>query len=251
MITVKDIYNLLDGVAPYESAASFDNTGLAVGSFSQEVNGVLLALDVTGEVVSFAKEKGFDLVLTHHPLIFNPLKEVKKGSVVYSAVASGLSFLSSHTCLDKAAGGVNDCLINVLSLENAYQSEFDEFLKVGYIADGKSSEELARYIASRLGGAVRFNSENRTIKKIAVCSGAGGYSLGAAVLENADALVTGDASHHDFCDAHESGISLFAAGHFETEFPVVFFLENLLKERFGDELRVEVFKQASPIVTIS
>lgn len=251
MTTVKDIYDLLDGVAPYESAASFDNTGLAVGSFSQEVKGVLLALDVTEEAVCFARENGFDLVLTHHPLIFNPLKAVKKGSVAYSAVASGLSFLSSHTCLDKAAGGVNDCLINALSLNNAYQSEFDEFLRVGYITDGKSSEKLAEHIAKRLGGAVRFNSESRIIKKIAVCSGAGGDCVGAAVLENADALVTGDASHHDFCDAHESGISLFAAGHFETEFPVVFFLEKLLKERFGDELRVEVFKQASPVVTLN
>ncbi len=250
MLTVKDIYNVLDDVAPYDTAASFDNTGLSVGSFSKSVKSVLLTLDVTGEVVSFAKENGFDLVVSHHPLIFHPLKALKEESLAFSAACSGVAFLSSHTCLDKAAGGVNDCLISALSLKDAYASSYDEFLKVGFTSE-ISPEDFAGFINKTLGGAVRFNNAHRPLKKIAVCSGAGADCLEAALFENADALVTGDASHHDFLDANESGISLFAAGHFETEYPVVFYLEKLLKERFGDELRVEIFKQTSPIVTLN
>lgn len=249
MITVKDIYNVLDGVAPYDTAADFDNTGLSVGSFSKSVKSVLLALDVTGEVISFAKENGFDLVLTHHPMIFHPLKILEEGSLAFSAACSGVTFLSSHTCLDKAAGGVNDCLVSALSLKAIYSSSYDEFLKVGFTEEA-SPEEFARFINKALGGAVRFNNAGRTVKKVAVCSGAGADCLKAALSENADALVTGDASHHDFLDANESGISLFAAGHFETEYPIVFYLEKLLKERFGNELSVEIFGQSSPIVTL-
>lgn len=250
MLTVKDIYNVLDSVAPYCTAADFDNTGLSVGSFSQDVKSVLLVLDVTGEVISYAKENGFDLVISHHPIIFYPLKSLNEGSLAYSAVRSGISFLSSHTCLDKAAGGVNDCLISALSLKDVYTSSHDEFLKVGF-TEGVLPEDFAKFIKKTLGGAVRFNNAGNFIKKVAVCSGAGADCLRAALFENADALVTGDASHHDFLDACEYGVSLFAAGHFETEYPVVFYLEKLLKERFGNELKVEIFKQSSPIVTLN
>lgn len=250
MITVKDIYSVLDSVAPYDTAASFDNTGLSVGSFSSGVKNVLLALDVTSEVIDFAKENAFDLVLTHHPLIFHPLKALKKESLPYLAASSGISFLSSHTCLDKAENGVNDCLIRLLGLCNVYASEYDEFLKVGS-TDEITSEDFAELIKLKLGGAVRFNGKGRLIKKVAVCSGAGGDCVSAALLENADALVTGDASHHDFSDAEEGGLSLFAAGHFETEYPVVFYLKTLLENRFGNEINVSIFKQTTPIITIN
>lgn len=249
MITAKDIYDFLDSKAPFATAAEWDNTGLSVGSFSSPAESVLVALDVTNELIEYAQNNKFELVLTHHPLIFHPLKSVEKGSVSYSAVKSGLTFISSHTCLDKAAGGVNDCLGRLFSLKNIYTSAYDEFLKVGYLETAVSPEEFAKTVRAVLGGGVRFNT-GRQIKKVAFCSGAGGDCVGAAFLENADALLTGDASHHEFLEAGERGISLFAAGHFETENPITEVLLKWLKDEFKDGIRVECFSPEAPIKTV-
>lgn len=249
MITVKDVYDFLNSKAPFNTAAEWDNTGLSVGSLSAPVSSVLVALDVTKELIEYAEKNGFGLVVTHHPLIFNPLKSVEKCSVVYAAVSSGITFVSSHTCLDKASGGVNDTLGGLFSLEDIYTSEHDEFLKIGYLKNAVSPDEFAKTVRDTLGGAVRYNSEG-LIKKIAFCSGSGGDCIHAAALENADALLTGDAAHHEFLEAHERGVSLFAAGHFETENPIAAVLCESIKEKFNGALKVEVFTPEKLIQTI-
>ena len=109
-MTVKDIYDFLDSIAPFDTAEEWDNCGLSVGSFDKKAEKIYIALDVTEDVLEDALSFGADLVITHHPLIFNPVSQITSDSLVYKAVASGMSFVASHTCLDKAAGGVNDCL---------------------------------------------------------------------------------------------------------------------------------------------
>ena len=99
MSTVKDIYSFLDSVAPFSASAPWDNTGLSVGDLTKNVKKVMLSLDVTGDVIDEALKKNVDLVITHHPLIFDPVKSVTADTLLYKAVASGISFISSHTCL--------------------------------------------------------------------------------------------------------------------------------------------------------
>ena len=236
---IKDIYNFLDKIAPFSTAAQWDNTGLSVGSLEEEVSKIVLSLDVTKDVISYAKERGAQLVITHHPLIFDGVKAVEKGSVLYDAVMSGLTFISSHTCLDKAQGGVNECLAKAVGIKKLRQSELDEFLKIGEV-DSVSAEEFAKIIKASLSARVTFTDNGKIIKKVALCSGSGGDLVGIAATEGADAFLTGEAKHHEILEANSLGICLFCAGHYETENIILEPLKEYIAKEFSN-IQVEIF----------
>lgn len=236
---IKDIYNFLDKIAPFSTATEWDNTGLSVGSLNNDAEKVLLSLDVTSDVIKRAEEIGAQLVITHHPLIFDGVKVIEEGSTVYNAVKSGITFISSHTCLDKACGGVNDCLASALDIKNISNSPIDEFLKIGEIEE-INTDDFANRIKNALGGKVSYTDNGKLIKKVALCSGSGGDLIIAAAQEGADALVTGEAKHHEMLASNELGVALFAAGHYETENIVLEYLKKQLEGEFST-LEVEIY----------
>ncbi len=245
-MTVKDIYDYLNLIAPFNTAEEWDNCGLNVGSFNKVVKKIYIALDVTNAVLEDAKSFGADLVITHHPMIFNPVSQILCDSLVYKAVASGMSFIASHTCLDKADGGVNHCLANKVGIKSLKTSENDEFLKYGEI-EPCTAEEFAKKIKSALGGAVSFTDEGKTIKTVALCSGGGGDLVAEAKKIGADAFLTGEAKHHEYLYSKDFGISMFVAGHFETENVVCEYLYNSLTEKFGNEIEIKVSDLKNPV----
>ena len=240
MSTVKDIYSFLDSIAPFSTSAPWDNTGLLVGDENKEVKKVMLSLDVTGDVIDEAIEENVDLVITHHPLIFDPVKSVTSDTLLYKAVSSGLSFISSHTCLDIAKDGVNDCLANAVGIKNIESIEEDVFLKLGEIEE-KSEDEFVAILKDKLSCNVLYNSTGNKIKKIAFCSGSGGDLWELAKKIEADALLTGEAKYHEFLDASFNNISIFACGHFETEVVVI----DMLKEKLEKEFKTIKFLKAN------
>ncbi len=242
---IKEVYDFLDFVAPFETSAQWDNCGLSVGSLDNDFSKILVALDVTDEVIDEALKIGAELVVTHHPLIFNPVSQIESNTLLYKAVKSGLTFISSHTCLDKAIGGVNDCLARKVGIKNVQHETVDEFLKVGEI-EPCSVKEFAEKIKASLGGAVAFMDNGKTIKKVAICSGGGGDLINAAAIVGADALLTGEAKHHEFLEAKRLGVALFAAGHYETEVIVCDYLYNILMKQF-DDAEIVIFKGKSPV----
>ncbi len=245
-MTVKDIYDYLNSIAPFETAEEWDNCGITVGSFEKEVNKIYIALDVTNDVLEDAISFGADLVITHHPMIFNPVSQILCDSLVYKAVTSGMSFIASHTCLDKARGGVNDCLAEKVGVKNLKTSQDNGFLKYGEI-EPLSAEDFAKKIKSALGGAVSFTDSGKTIKTIALCSGAGGDMVAEAKAIGADAFLTGEAKHHEYLLSKDFGISLFVAGHFETENIICEYLYKSLKEKFGTEIEIKVSDLKNPV----
>ncbi len=245
-MTVKDIYDYLNLIAPFDTAEEWDNCGLTIGSLDKNVKKIYIALDVTNAVLEDAKTFGADLVITHHPMIFAPVSEILCDSLVYKAVASGMNFIASHTCLDKAEGGVNYCLANKVGIKNLKTSENDEFLKYGEI-EPCTAEEFAKKIKSALGGMVSFTDAGKTIKTVALCSGGGGDLVAAAKNIGADAFLTGEAKHHEYLYSKDSGISMFVAGHFETENIVCEYLYNSLKEKFGSEIEIKISDLEKPI----
>ena len=245
-MTVKDIYDYLNLIAPFDTAEEWDNCGLTVGSFNKEVKKIYIALDVTNDVLEAATSFGADLVITHHPMIFNAVSQILGDSIVYKAVASGMSFIASHTCLDKAEGGVNHCLANKVGIKNLKTSEKDEFLKFGEI-EPCTAEEFAKIIKSALGGAVSFTDAGKTIKTVALCSGGGGDLVAEAKNIGADAFLTGEAKHHEYLLSKDSGVSMFVAGHFETENVVCEYLYNSLNEKFGNEIEIKVSDLKNPV----
>ena len=245
-MTVKDIYDYLNLIAPFDTAEEWDNCGLLVGSYEKEVKRIYIALDVTNDVLEDAIDFGADLVITHHPLIFAPVSEILSDSLIYKAVASGMSFIASHTCLDKAEGGVNHCLAKKVGVKNLKTSQDNDFLKYGEI-EPCTAEEFAKKIKSALGGAVSFTDAGKTIKTVALCSGGGGDFVAEAKNMGADAFLTGEAKHHEYLYSNNFGISMFVAGHFETENIVCEYLYNSLNEKFGTEIEIKVSDLENPI----
>ncbi len=239
---IKDIYNFLDEIAPFDTSADFDNCGLSVGSLQKSVSKILVALDVTSEVIDEAESMGAELVLTHHPLIFTPVSSVTEDTLLYKAVASGITFIASHTCLDKAVGGVNHCLADKVGIMNLTDCPEDEFLKMGDI-DPVTADEFAEKINSALGGKVTYTDSGKIINKVAVCSGSGGDLVGVAALVGADALLTGEAKHHELLASREAGISLFVAGHYETEVVVLEYLKSSIEKKFPS-IEVKIWDKA-------
>lgn len=241
MAKVKDFYGYLNSIAPFETQEDWDNSGMLVGDMDAEVKKVAVVLDITHEEIKKAKAIGADLIISHHPVIFSPVKTVTKGSVPYELVASSINALCCHTPLDIADGGTNDSLAELLRIE-VTRAE-DPILRLGTV-EPTTAENLAGKIAKTLNTKVRYADAGRKIEKIAICTGAGCSLIEAA--GEIDAFITGDASHHNFLDCIQAGITLIAAGHYETEIVVVPVLVKKLQAQFPDIEIIDI-KQENPI----
>lgn len=241
MAKVKDFYGYLNSIAPFETQEDWDNSGMLVGDMNAEVKKAAVVLDITHEEIKKAKAIGADLIISHHPVIFNPIKSVTKGSVPYELVASSINALCCHTPLDIADGGTNDSLAELLGI-NVTRAD-DPILRLGTV-EPTTAQELAGKIANTLNTKVRYADAGKTIKKIAICTGAGCSLIEAA--GEIDAFITGDASHHNFLDCVQAGITLIAAGHYETEIIVVPVLVKKLQAQFPD-IEIIDSKQENPI----
>lgn len=241
MAKVKDFYGYLNSIAPFETQEGWDNSGMLVGDMDAEVKKVAVVLDITHEEIKKAKAIGADLIISHHPVIFNPIKSVTRGSVPYELVASSINALCCHTPLDIADGGTNDSLAKLLGIE-VTRTE-DPILRLGTV-EPTTAENLAGKIAKTLNTKVRYADAGRKIEKIAICTGAGCSLIEAA--GEIDAFITGDASHHNFLDCIQAGITLIAAGHYETEIVVVPVLVKKLQAQFPDIEIIDI-KQENPI----
>ena len=118
MTSVQEILGFLNELAPFDTQESWDNSGLLIGSADQAVTVAALALDITTETVQLAQQAGAQLLISHHPVIFHPIKRVQANDPVYALIAAGLTAVCAHTNLDAAQGGVNDCLAQLLGLQN-------------------------------------------------------------------------------------------------------------------------------------
>ena len=230
---VKEIFKLLDERFPVNTAREFDNVGLLIGDGEAEVQKVVIALDCTLETLKFAVCNGCNLIITHHPVIFSPLKKLLAGEIAFEAVKNGLSVISMHTNLDVAEGGVNDSLSHAIGLQNLeFITASDGYTLQSGEVPSLSANEFAGALKETLGGAVKFVDGGRKINKVLVCSGSGGDYLSLALELGFDALLTADVKHHLFLTAYDNGISLFDAGHYNTEDVVVEPLKELLCAHF-------------------
>lgn len=241
MAKVKDFYDFLNSIAPFETQEDWDNSGMLVGDMDAEVKKVAVVLDITHEEIKKAKAIGANLIISHHPVIFDPIKSVTRGSVPYELVASSINALCCHTPLDIADGGTNDSLAELLGIE-VTRTE-DPILRLGTV-EPTTAKNLAGKIAKTLNTKVRYADAGRKIEKIAICTGAGCSLIEAA--GEIDAFITGDASHHNFLDCIQAGITLIAAGHYETEIVVVPVLVKKLQAQFPDIEIIDI-KQENPI----
>ena len=241
MSTVTHIYDAIDRLAPFWLTMDFDNTGILIGDRNREVSCALLALDCTSAVVEQARQLGAQLIITHHPVIFHPLKRVNEDAVVYQLIRSDIAVISAHTNLDIAQGGVNDALVNAIGLRDCRGLELlneqtGAWLgRIGTLPEPLSPEAFAAHIKACLNAAsVKFSAAPRVIRTVALCSGSGADCLDAAISAGADALLTSEVKQHEYLAAAAAGISIFDAGHFDTEDIVIEPLRDYLAKEIPD-----------------
>jgi len=227
---IGQVSDWLNAIAPFDSAESFDNVGLLMGSPNNDVTCVLFGMDLTEALADEALRLGAELIITHHPFIFHALKRIDytgpQGRAMCKLMENRISVIAAHTNWDKAQGGVGDSLADALELRSTFSA--DEYVRVGTLSTPLSSSDFAQQITEKLRLAPRvYGAANSPISKIAVAGGAYGEGYEAAISAGAEAFVVGEIAHHEILDACERGLTVYEAGHFATEFPGIKVLYQL------------------------
>lgn len=237
MAKVKDIFAALDALAPTHLKLGFDNVGLLVGAWDDEVERVLCALDITLDVIEEGRRMGAELIVSHHPMFFE-LKNVTDsdttGQRVLALARSGMAAICMHTNLDIAPGGVNDALAEALGIENAVPFGGESCGRIGDVPEMALWDFMAEVKGALGADGLRFVDSGRPVRRVAVLGGAGGGNMMEAFEAGADTYVTADVKHHQFIDAKELGINLIDAGHFSTENVVVPVLAETIRGSFPE-----------------
>ena len=232
MATVKEIRDWMNSIAPYELAEEWDNSGLLLGRTEERVTGVLVALDVTKEVLKEAEQSGANLILTHHPFLFSPMNRMTDetfcGELLLTAAEKKIALLCAHTNLDRAKEGINAQLCRLLGVNT--NDEIQAF-KTGTISREMTLKEFLELVQERLHcyGLKYTGDLTKKIQTVGICSGSGSEFLEAA---NTDVFLTADAKYHNHQQAEQLGIALVDAGHFETETIICPVLVEKLREAF-------------------
>lgn len=239
---IKAITDVIERFAPLGLQESYDNSGLIVGRPEDEVRRALIAVDVTDEVMDEAEREGCDLILTHHPLVFHPLKRFNSAGYVERcverAIRSGVALYACHTNLDSACGGMSWRLARQLGVERpeVLQSHPEGafctgFGVVGTLPEPMSAEAFMRGMQRRLGLRVIRHSAIAPgeVRRVAVCTGAGGSLIGEARRAGAGMYVTSDLRYNDFMEP-DGALTVADIGHFESEYCAIDLLFDLLSE---------------------
>ena len=233
MTTVKNIYDYINSIDPFDTQEEWDNAGFLIGEFRKEVKKAVLCLDVTKAVAEYAKDVEADLIISHHPVIFNGIKNVKKGSAVYTCIENDIAVISAHTNFDLAESGINYNLALRLGLNDIKQID-GSFLAVGNLDYEMSIDDFAQFVSDTLDvSGLRYTDTEKPVKAIAVGGGACEEYIELAV-QNADCFVTGDMKYHAMLECAENSYAVISAGHYETEHDSFIMLMDKLKALFAD-----------------
>ena len=247
-MTVREIYDLIDAFAPFETQADFDNSGLLTGSARQDVHTILFALDLTESVISEASNIGAELIVTHHPLMFSPIRRLTdedyEARLLRHLIRENISLIAAHTNLDQAHGGMNDVLADLCGLHDI---SGEGFLRTGFLTEPMTAEAYAVFLSSRLKTTVRLmGPEKATVSKVGLCSGGGGDEWPGAADAGCNAFVSGEIKHHLALAMADRGIVAFECGHFSTEAPGLSALAAALQKKLNTlKCNVRILESAS------
>ena len=244
-MTIKELYAVFSEKIPSALSEEWDNDGLMCSAdTSTEVHRALCVLDVTEEIVDYAIEQCFDLIVSHHPLIFRPITSVTEDNPtarkVIKLIENGVSVFSFHTRADKVSGGVNDSLCDLLGMFDTSAFGEGELGRIGELDEDMGLEDFAYKIKETIGAdAVRYADGYNTVRRVAVVGGDGKSYIAAAIKEGADTFISGRIGYNVMEEATEMGINLIEAGHFYTEQHISEFFRDLIID-FDSNIYVEI-----------
>lgn len=239
-MTVKELYDKITVRIPEELREEWDNDGIMCSSdFSAEVNNVLIALDVTEEVVDYAIGRNFDLIVSHHPLIFKPLGSITEENhisrKIIKLISNNVSVFSFHTRADKVEGGVNDILAERLGLVDVEAFGSGGLGRIGTLPEERALDEFAEIVKMQLeADSVKISDAYNPVKRVALVGGDGKDFVKEAIDAGADTYLSGRISYNVMEEASEMGINLIEAGHYFTEYPVTSFFLSLISSIDGN-----------------
>ncbi len=249
--TVNKIYDLIEEYAPKELAWEGDNVGLLVGSMDTQVKGIIFAVDVTLGTIDMAIKSDANLIISHHPVIFSPLKEITDttatGKIIYTAIKNDINIICAHTNLDAAQEGVSQTLAEVAGLKNIYTPESSNLMRVGELKENTATDEFINQLKNALAVDSVFISKDypEHIKNVAVVSGRGCSLLYEAKQTGADVLLLGEIKHENAVYADVMGLCVISCGHHETEVIILDRLKTYLQNRLNTlQLSLGVYRDA-------
>jgi len=239
----KEIIQVIEAAYPREAALDFDNVGLLAGRTEKEVKRVYIALDATDAVIDRAIEAGADMLITHHPLIFSPLKKVTDEDFVSRRVVkliqNDISYYAMHTNYDVL--GMAELAEKILGIRNTEVLDItmekdgkpEGIGRIGELEKPMTLEECCVYVKHKLnlGSLKVFGDMQAEVSRLAISPGSGKTAIAAAIAKGADVLVTGDIGHHDGLDAVEQGLSVIDAGHYGTEYIFIDDMRRFLEDK--------------------
>ena len=239
----KEIIQVIEAAYPREAALDFDNVGLLAGRTEKEVKRVYIALDATDAVIDRAVEARADMLITHHPLIFSPLKKVTDEDFVSRRVVkliqNDISYYAMHTNYDVL--GMAELAEKILGIRNTEVLDItmekdgkpEGIGRIGELEKPMTLEECCVYVKHKLnlGSLKVFGDMQAEVSRLAISPGSGKTAIAAAIAKGADVLVTGDIGHHDGLDAVEQGLSVIDAGHYGTEYIFIEDMRRFLEDK--------------------
>nr|NJM01127.1 Nif3-like dinuclear metal center hexameric protein [Desulfobacula sp.] len=255
MPRIKDILSLLNEIVPFDLSEDWDNSGLQVGTMNTEVKKLAVGLDVSLPLLNFIRNKNFDLLITHHPLMLHPEKSIDfgrmPGKAIEIAAKEDMSIISLHTNIDKAKGGLNDYFSSAIGLKNTipfvpdFQQEQTGIGRIGYPETKLTLKEFCIQIKEKLNLPYLRATGNvdMDVETVAVCTGSGSSLIENFLNSNADVFITGDVKYHEARRVEEYSKGMIDVGHFGSEWMVVDLLFEKLTSAFHEKgFDIEVIK---------
>ena len=238
MIKTIEVLKILDKYAPAVLAEDWDNSGWQINLYNPYVKKIMVCLTVTDDVINQAVDLGCDMIVSHHPLIFNPIKKIHDIKII-KAIKNNIQIFALHTNADKTKGGTSDMLAEYMLLRET--AAINDFVRAGYLKYAMTLDEFLSKVKLQLNVShlkVINEGAKTSIKNVAVCAGSGAEFIEPLGRYNIDAYVTADVKYHQALEP--ARFVIIDIGHFESEKPFVERVTNMLRKAKGDKVEVVI-----------
>ncbi|SFE43403.1 Nif3-like dinuclear metal center hexameric protein [Peptostreptococcus sp. D1] len=255
---LNELISIIEKKFPNNLQYDWDNSGLNIGYGDKDINRILTTLEITEDTVDEAIKSNIDLIISHHPFLFNKINRIvdtdTKGALAIKLIENNIAVYCMHTNYDIAFGGLNDYFLTLMGIENCGVldpiSSYDDYengrmFGLGRIGKLKKSTTIEKFIIAlkaRLKlNTIRFVGKNinSSVKSIAVVTGAGAEYFEMIARSNIDVLVTGDMKYHQAVDAYELDVNVLDLGHYGTEYIFSDAIKKYIDEEIGG-IKVQV-----------